>query len=211
MNDPLTLYQLRMSSNNIKARIALNYKGLQFDRVDVDPQDRSQVVKLSGQPLTPVLLHGDRVVYDSASILRYLDGNFRDTPPLFSADPATMKEIEAWEAWARTQLYEPFVMAVSQFRLPAEQRDPAESARASHRLHELTGRIEEQLGKAAWLVGDTMSAADVTAAPLVYAGTLTPAIAGNEPRLKFFAENFRLGEGRERTRAWAAKVLAFDR
>jgi glutathione S-transferase len=211
MSDQVTLYQLKMSSNNIKVRIALNYKGIPFNRVDVDPQDRSQVVKVSGQPLTPVLVHGDRVIFDSGSILRYLDGNFRNTPPLFSADYDTIKEIERWEQWARTDLVQPFYVAIGQYRMPAEQRDPAETQRASKMLHELTARIEEQLGKSHWLVNDGMSAADVTAAPLVYSGTLTSATAGNDARLKFFAENYHIGEGRERTRAWAAKVMGYDR
>jgi len=60
-------------------------------------------------------------------------------------------------------------------------------------------------------VGDSITAADLTAVPLIYPGMLPAQIVGDNPRLKFFSENFKLGEGRERTRAWAAKLMAYDR
>jgi len=211
MSEPVTLYQLRLSSNNIKIRIALNYKGIPFERVDVDPQDRSDVVKVSGQPLTPVLVHGDRVMFDSASILRYVDANFREGPRLFTSDYDGMKTIEKWETWARTELVQAFYIVMGQFRSPVGERNPAESKRATDMLHEMTGKIEAQLEKTAWLAGDTMTAADITAAPLVNPAIVTPEQAGNDPRLKFYTENIRLGDGRERTREWVKKVMAYDR
>jgi glutathione S-transferase len=211
MNEPVTLYQLRQSSNNIKIRIALNYKGIPFDRVDVDPNDRSEVVKVSGQPLTPVLVHGNRVIFDSGSILRYIDANFHEGARLFSTDYDTMKVIEKWETWARTELVQAFYIAMGQFRSPVEQRNPAESKRASDMLQELTGKIEAQLEKTPWLAGDSMTAADITAAPLVNPAIITREQAGDDPRLRFYVENLRLGDGRQRTAEWARKVMEYDR
>ncbi len=40
-------------------------------------------MRISGQHLTPVIEHGEVVLFDSAAILRYLDAAFRETPPLF--------------------------------------------------------------------------------------------------------------------------------
>ena len=159
------------------------------------------MVKISGQPLTPVLVHGDRVMFDSASILRYVDGNFPDNPRLFSPDYDTMKQIEKWESWARTELVQAFYIVMGQFRSPADQRNPSETDRASEMLQEMTGKIEAQLEKTPWLAGDAMTAADITAAPLVNPAIVTAEQAGNDARLRFYVENLRLGAGRERTRS----------
>ncbi|MHC5062950.1 MAG: glutathione S-transferase family protein, partial [Planctomycetota bacterium] len=61
------------TSNNMKVRVALGYKGIPYEFKSIDPADRSRIQDLSGQFLTPVLVHGEQVVADSAAILRYLD------------------------------------------------------------------------------------------------------------------------------------------
>jgi glutathione S-transferase len=209
MNETVRLYDLAASPNNMKVRIALSYKGIAYEKVPVNARDRSEVVKISGQPLTPVITHGERVVFDSAAILRYLEANFRDTPPLFSTDAQTMRAIERWEALARTELAQPVSICFGQFF--ASERDPAESERASKMLGELSGRIEEALANGPWLVGEQMSAADVAAAPAVFYGMVPDAAAAASPIAQFFREHLKLGEGRERTREWVGRVMAHDR
>ena len=209
MGKKIVLYDLEPSPNNIKVRIALNYKGLEFDKIPVDPMDRSGVLEASGQPLTPVMLHGDTVVYDSAAILRYLDTNFRDTPPLFSADYETMQEIESLETMSRSRLSEPIGMIYRQWR--SGEPDPAVSVQASAMANDLTADIEARLAEGHWLVGDSMTAADVSAAPLVFYMMVPPEVADSSPPARFFADNLHLGEGRGRTGEWVARVMAYDR
>jgi len=205
----LKLYDLAPSPNNIKVHIALTYKDLAHERIPVDPQDRAAVVEVSGQPLTPVLVHGDRVVFDSAAILRYLDANFRDTPRLFAEDAAEMHEIERWEQFGRGELVRPVGIVFGQAF--AKDKNEAELREASQMLHELTGRIEKRLEASDWLVGEGMTAADVTAAPVVYLGMLPEAAAEASNIHKFFAANLGLGDGRDRTRAWAERVMAYNK
>src|SRR5437867_3749373 len=118
MATKLKLYELPGSPNNVKARLALGYKKLAYDseplKLDGYPGDRSKIVAVSGQPLTPVLVHGDTVVFDSAAIIRYLDANFRQTPPLFSSDHQEMAVIEDWELYTKTKLSEPVGMSFGQ-------------------------------------------------------------------------------------------------
>ena len=207
----LQLHELPLSPNNIKVRIALGYKKLPYERhplqLDQYPGDRSEIVKISGQPLTPVLLHGDRVIFDSGSILRYLEGNFRDTPPLFSHDLKTMRAIEEWEWTARTKLGE-CVGAIFREAL-AEEKNLDACRKASALMHEFTGPIEARLAESSFLVGDQLTAADCSAAPGIRYAML-PDAAATDPVSRFFCENLQLGDGRDRTRAWVQKVLAYD-
>jgi len=207
----LTLYELPPSPNNMKARIALGFKGLQFERsileLDQFPGDRSGIVAVSGQPRTPVLKHGSAVIFDSGAILRYLEANFRDTPPLFSTDFDEFGEIERWEAFGRSRLSEPVSIMFQKAFAPEKSADAIR--RANELMRELVGCLEDRLAQTGFLVGGRLTAADVTGAPLVNLAMLS-ADAGSGPIGQFFAENLQLGEGYDRTREWVRTVLAHD-
>src|SRR5687768_15087309 len=49
------LLQIPFSHNSIKVRRALALKGLAYERENVNPAIRRRLIKVSGQPLTPVL------------------------------------------------------------------------------------------------------------------------------------------------------------
>ena len=212
MSDPIIVHELPPSPNNLKVRLALGYKGLSYERKILDladfPGDRSAVVQASSQPLTPTLEYRGVSIFDSGAIMRFLDANFRDTPRLFSENYQEMQEIERWEWFARSNLGEPIGMIFGAAQEP--DKHPGVGPKASALMNERTADIEAQLSKTPFLVGARMTAADVTAVPLVMYAMLPEAAAAMGPIKKFFYENLTLGEGRERTRAWVGKVLAFD-
>ena len=209
MTDAVRLFNIQPSPNNMKARIALSYKGIPYEKVDVNPQDRSEVLRISTQPLTPTLQHGDTVIFDSGAILRYLEAQFPDTPRLFAREYDAMKEIERWEWLGRTLIPEPIGMIFGLYI--ANKTDANASARASALLHERTAAMEERLEEHTFLVGDAMTAADVTIAPFVFYGMVPEEIAAASPTGKYFRDHLRLGEGRGRTREWVGRIMAYDR
>lgn len=217
MPEKVMLYEIPPSPNNVKVRIALNYKEIPFERVaiPIDPdvpiakQDRSMVIEISRQPLTPTLVHGSTVVFDSAAILRHLEANFPRSRPIFSTDYATMKTIEEWEVMGRYRASQP-VAAIFGLAM-AGKSDRAEIDRANTILHDVTGKVEEQLVKGPWLVAGDMTAADLTIAPYLSLGMVPAEAAGQMPVLKFFHDNLKIGEGKERTRDWVRRVMAYDR
>lgn len=209
MTPTLRLHQLRPSPNTVKVRLALAYKGLAYEGVDIDPLDRASVVAVSGQPRAPVLEHGDVVVFDSGAILRYLDANFRDAGPrLFTEDYDGMGAIEEWERY-RFELGPPIGALFGQFR--AGTADAAGAAAACAQLHAATARLEARLAEGPWLVGASPTAADFTVAPFARLGMLTAEAADGSPPLEFFREHLTLGEDRARTRDWVTRTLAFER
>ncbi|HEV8201097.1 MAG TPA: glutathione S-transferase family protein [Candidatus Polarisedimenticolia bacterium] len=205
----LKLYDLGPSPNNIKVRCALAYKKLPYERVAVDPANREAVVKVSGQPLTPVLLHGDTVVFDSYAILRYLDANFRDTAPLFSADRATLKSIEQWELFARTDAGPGISKAFGQLR--EANPDPEVLKTANDMLNRSASRVEEALSKGDWLVGGSgPSAADFTVGTMLFLGAVTDAAVKRVPAWGFFQKHMKIDRA-PKTLSWVNRVMEFDR
>ncbi len=209
----IILHEIPSSPNNVKVRVALNYKEIPFKRQPLkrkegSPPDRDGIIALSRQPFTPVLQHGEVVVFDSAAIMRYLEANFPRSRPLFSTTYDTMKAIEEWELYARAEIGKPIGTMYRQAF--SSSRDQTVIAKANVLLHETTERVEKRLAEGTWLVGDAMTAADVTAGAYLSLATLTPQRAGSNPVSAFFRDNLKLGEGRDKTREWIQRVIAWD-
>ena len=208
MPSPLKLYDLAASPNNVKVRLALAFKKIPYERVAVDPQDRQMLIQVSGQPLAPVLVHGDTVLFDSSAILRYLDANFRSGPRLFSPERERMKQIEDWEMFSRTQASEPVGLVFRQLR--ADPRDEASLRRANDLINKAAARVEEALAKTPYLMGDAPNAADFSVAPFLNLAALSAEAETKAPFLALFRKSLDL-KGAPRTRDWIARVMALDR
>jgi len=183
------------TSNNMKVRVALGYKGIPYEFRAVNPRERTDLVKISGQFLTPVLVHGDRVVFDSAAILRYLDVAFRDTPRLFGTSHEQQWEIEDWELFARAELAGP-MMTVVHRRAYEKPVDDAMLARCTTTFDEACAKLAGGLDGSEWLVGDSMTAADITTAAVLH-------------RIRT-SELFPLPQAAEAHGPWIDKVMAYD-
>lgn len=151
------------TSNNMKVRVALGYKRIDYTFRRIDPAaDRPSIVALSGQHLTPVLVHGAVVLFDSAAILRYLDANFRDTPRLFGQTQAEQWAIEDEEFFARVTLAGP-AMQVIHARLAGDPLPAERVAECGEAMARAIDALAAKLDGREWLVGDAMTAADITA------------------------------------------------
>ena len=86
----IKVYRLPRSTNVERVALALAHKGLPVESILVDPEDRSEVVRVSGQRLVPVIDDGGTVVHDSMKIVRYLDDRYPEKRlyPLDSARQA---------------------------------------------------------------------------------------------------------------------------
>ena len=212
MSATLTLHELTGSPNSVKIRIALGYKGLEYDRVPVEldnyPGDRATAVSLSRQPRFPILQHGETVIFDSGAILRYIEANFHDTPSIFTDDYTTFGEIETWEGFASTQIGPAIGMVFGQAFSP--EADPDALAQANQMLSECTADLEQKVGADKFLVGDGLTAADIVCAAPLYLADMTAEMAAQHPIAQFFHANLKLGDDRPQTRAWLRKLMAYD-
>lgn len=203
------IHELAPSPNCMKVRIGMNLKKVPFTVIGCDPMDRKAIVKEFGQPLTPAMKAGDTKLFDSHAILRWLDANVKKGPKLFAEDYETMKTIEEWEQYGRAGfrrgLRPMFGMAFG--RIPVED---AAIAAANAALHEDTAAIEKALEAGPWLLGERISAADVMAAPMLYWATKPDNEAARQLPFLAVMHRFDLGPGRERTRDWVARVMAWD-
>ena len=110
----ITLYQLHWSHYVEKVRWALDYKGVEWSAVDVDPFTKQEMRHLgcrltldSGRSLYTVpTIHDtttDVAVGDSSKILEYLERTY-PAPALYPAEVAEYGEVKRWTLWLDSTL-----------------------------------------------------------------------------------------------------------
>lgn len=170
----LTLWG-RTDSSNVQAVMwALGELGLPCTRHDAGHRfggtDTPEFIAMNPNRTVPVLKDGESIpLWESAAILRYLAGRY--APESFwPADPLARADVDRWAEWAKVNLALPFGGAVfypSVFHPPA-RRDPAAIEAA---LKALTGKLaiaEARLREHPFLVGDTLSLADIHLGTMLY-------------------------------------------
>jgi glutathione S-transferase len=96
----LELYQFELSHYCEKIRFILDYKGLEYRKVEVTPGiGQLDLFKMSGQRQVPVLKDGNEVIADSTAIAQYLDDKYPDRP-IYPTDPQQRALCLILEEWA---------------------------------------------------------------------------------------------------------------
>jgi glutathione S-transferase len=96
----LELYQFELSQYSEKIRLILDYKGLDYRKIEVTPGiGQLEVFKISGQRQVPVLKDGETAIADSTEIALYLERNYPENP-ILPSDPVLKGQCLMMEAWA---------------------------------------------------------------------------------------------------------------
>lgn len=151
----------------------LDERGVEFHRVEVDMANKEHkrapyTVAVNPAASVPALFDGDLHLGDSLDIMRYVDSH-ADGEPLFPADPQQLARVLAWVDRADTDFWDVSHHLYWQvIEPPAEGADPAETTRLYEKGHRILAELEAALAASAFVVGDTLTAADVALLPWVY-------------------------------------------
>lgn len=159
----LRLYRAPFSTNVERVALALAHKGLEVESVVIDYADRSEVERVSGQPLVPVLVDGDEVVVDSTRILEHLEAR-RPHPALYPAHPARRAEVELFIDWFN-RVWKHAPNAIER-ELARADPDEARIAELGALMQARLGLIDRLLAGRQHLFGE-FSAADCAAFPFL--------------------------------------------
>lgn len=96
----LELYQFELSQYSEKVRLILDYKELEYRKIEVTPGvGQIELLRMSGQRQVPVLKDGDTVVADSTEIAMYLERKYPEKP-LIPTDAKQRGLCLMMEEWA---------------------------------------------------------------------------------------------------------------
>ncbi len=207
MSGALTLYRAPFSTNVERVSLALAHKGLSVESVVIDYADRSEVQRVSGQPLVPVLVDGERAISDSKRILEHIESR-APRPPLYPTAPeerATMAIFIDW--FDRVWKQPPNGIEAA---LAAAAPDAALIGELSQLMQARLTFFNDLLNGRDFLFGDNLSAADCIAFPFLrYAARRDP--ADDELFHRVLDENQTLTEEHGRLARWIKRIDALPR
>jgi glutathione S-transferase len=164
----LEIYWISGSPYSWRVFLALAIKQLEYQSRLLEytrgDTETSSFLQMNPRGLAPVLKNGSTVIYESVAILAYLDSKYPDIP-LFGTSPEETGKI--WQAvmehenYVRDTFYNVFMPLWS-----GEAETKASRIKASAKqAHDALSKIETSITKTGYLVGDSISAADVVLFP----------------------------------------------
>ncbi len=187
----LKLYAHPFSSYSQKVLVALYANGTPFEYRNLeDPEASREWKALWPIERFPLLVDGDRVVFEASAILEHVDAHHRGPVPLLHSDGVETRMLD--------RFFDHYVMEPMQKIVLDHMRDPAErDARGVADAYALLDRayawLDARMAGREWAVGEAFGMADCAAAPsLFYADWVHP-----------------LGEALPHARAYRARLLAY--
>ncbi|ETA50599.1 glutathione S-transferase family protein [Ponticoccus alexandrii] len=190
----ITVYGRRNSSNCAKVFWLLDALDQPFTLVPAgrgaEARDPEAVRRLSPTGTVPLVLIGEAVVWESNAVLRCLASS-APASPLWPADAARRGAIDSWMDWASLSLTPP-LGRLRKVRAAGQAADAEATVQAFSLLdRHLAGRD--------YLVGETLTLADIAIAPAVFRWRLWEGSAQDTlpdlPNLLAYRENLRTHAG----------------
>ncbi len=191
--------RIPFSTNVERVALAAGHKGVPIEWIDVDPEQRSAVEEVSGQPLVPVLIAGEEVLTDSPRILDWLEERFPE-PSLLPSDPARSAEVRIFADWFN-RVWKTFPNGIND--------SVGDAAVHSSEMRRAVGIFESLLEGRDFLFG-SFGLADVTAFPFLKYASLGLAPGDEDSFHAVLAEHMPL-EDDSPLHAWVARVDALPR
>ncbi len=207
----MILYRANFSTNVERVTLALAHKGIEVESRYVSYDDRSEVERVSSQPLVPVIVdHRDRVdnvVTDSMQIIAYLE-YYVPSPPLYPSDEARYAEMNVFIDWFnRVWKVPPNRIAAE---LASEEPDHMLITKLAREMATYLDGFDSLLAGRQFLFGSEFSAADCCAFPfLKYALKREP--ADHEPFHLVLDDYLNLTDEHFKLRSWIKRIDALPR
>lgn len=188
----LELYQFELSQYSEKVRLILDYKGLEYRKIEVTPGvGQVELLQKSGSRQVPVLKDGSTYIADSTEIAFYLDRKYPEKP-ILPEDPLARGQCLLIEEWADESIglkgRKAFIGALNQNQnlrtafLPQQTPDVLKSL-----VGAIPGQLLDVLGTGVGLGGEAVKEAnkglkqDLEALCLIL--EKQPYLTGNTPNL----------------------------
>ena len=198
----IRLYRAPFSTNVERVALALAHKDIAVESVVIDYSDRSEVERVSGQGLVPVIDDDGTIVVDSMEIVRYLEERYPD-PQLYPGDEARHAEMLIFIDWFNQVWKRP--PNEIEAELGKREPDHGRIAALAGEMAAALDRFEAMLAGRDHLMGKGFSAADCAAFPfLKYALFRDP--ADDELFHRILDERQQLQETHPRLVDWIRRV-----
>lgn len=185
----LTLYGHPISSFTWKVLIALYENGTPFEPITVDQNTYADFIALWPMGKFPILLDSDRnaMITETSVIIEYLDTYYPGATRFVPKNTDAALEVRRWDRVFDHLNVTMSKVVVDNIR-PADQRDAYGVEEAKRIISSIYGVIETQLADRAFIVGDSFTLADCSAAPALWYATRNVPLDGAFPRIAAYLQ-----------------------
>jgi glutathione S-transferase len=155
----IKLYDFGPSPNCQRVEIALHEKGLSYDIEPIDLRKREQkkpeFLKLNPYGKVPVIVDGEKVLFESCIINEYLDEQY-PTPPLMPKDPYKRARIRVLTDYGLNYIHSQYWAIRGELYVKKEdgERDWKLIEETTQQLRELLQYLENALGDKVYFMGE---------------------------------------------------------
>lgn len=185
----LTLYGHPISSFTWKVLTALYENDTRFDFITVDQSTYADFIAKWPMGKFPILLDSDRqrLVTETSVIIEYLDAYYPGPAHLVPREFDTALDVRRWD-----RVFDHLNVTMSKIVVdnirPADQRDPYGVEEAKRIVRTIYTAIEPQLRDDGFIVGESFTLADCSAAPALWYATRNVPLDGAFPRIAAYLE-----------------------
>lgn len=168
----LKLFLHPLSSFSQKAKIAFYENGIAFQPMLLgeDAAIASEFAEVSPVGKFPVLTDGDTIIFESASIIEYLDERHPGPTRFVPQDPALALETRMLDRFFDNYIHVPMQQIVAQAIRPDGTPDAFAIESAKALMNKAFGWLDAHMADRQWAAGELFTLADCAAAPaLLYA------------------------------------------
>lgn len=156
----MTLFSGEIDAYSHRVRIVLAEKGINFDTVNVDPENKPEdLIDLNPYAALPTLVDRDLVLYNSQVVMEYLDERFPH-PPLMPVDPVSRANIRLMFHRLEKELFVLFDKV--------ENAGEKSAARARKEIAESLIQINAVFEHRTYFMSEEYSLIDCALAPLLW-------------------------------------------
>jgi glutathione S-transferase len=124
--------------------------------------DTPEYYKLNPNRKVPTLVDGDYMLWESNSIMRYLDAKVGGSTGLYPTETGARAIVDQWLDWVLSTLHVAGVLVnTSYFGVPKEKRDLAKTAEGLKTSAPVWKILDEHLAGRRFVTGDHFTIADI--------------------------------------------------
>ena len=165
----------RASSSNVQSVMwCIAELGLPVERIDaglmygVNTTDEYLAMNPNGT--IPTLIDGDGPpLWESGAVMRYLANTYGEDP-FWPSDPIARADVDRWAEWGKVSVQMNFNGPIfwPVVRVPPNDRDEAELAKAISQFENKLAIADERLATRPFLVGENLTLADIQFGHILY-------------------------------------------
>ena len=183
------------SSNVQKVLWCCGELGLEFERLDwggkFGGNKDKEYIAMNPNGLVPTIKDGDFILWESNSIMRYLNAKY-GSGKLLPSSHEGMANANRWMDWQLSAFNGYIVpLFVATIRTPAEKRDPQAIQAASEKTAKAWQMVEDQLAKSAYLGGEEFSLGDIPLGVWAYRWFNLPIERPQQPNIERWYERLK--------------------